>query len=322
MANIVPPIPPSMAGSTAASTAGPSAAPALTLANPPQGLTQVAPGTAIQGTVVASETPGTLAIQTPVGTLNVPSTLTLPNNAVLSLLLQSLTPQARLLITAINGQPPGQILQSQPGNTPTASTPGAPGGQRRHYLRYRFLSAPRPSLPLLSCPNLHLTDSPAPPYKQTHRTRRKVPRQQQCKEQAAQRRRSARWHNWQNRRPERLVYRIQLGDQPPHHLGHPHPRRPQAPPAKHQIYCRPLIKPAPKYRYASPTFNRRHPEWHRHYLRYHRLHFRSGKSSQVFSPAQHRRDWRPCKHRRDNCHSPSRRHRKAQSSLLKLPVGH
>jgi len=128
MANIVPPIPPSMAGSTAASTAGPSAAPALTLANPPQGLTQVAPGTAIQGTVVASETPGTLAIQTPVGTLNVPSTLTLPNNAVLSLLLQSLTPQARLLITAINGQPPGQILQSQPGNTPTARTPGAPGG--------------------------------------------------------------------------------------------------------------------------------------------------------------------------------------------------
>ncbi|MGY8992302.1 MAG: hypothetical protein ACKVHL_12050, partial [Rhodospirillales bacterium] len=57
------------------------------------------------------------------------SNLALPNNAILTLLLQSVGPQARLLITAINGQPPGPTLPAQPGAIPSAVTPGtaAPG---------------------------------------------------------------------------------------------------------------------------------------------------------------------------------------------------
>jgi hypothetical protein len=121
MANTVPPIPPTpptLAGSPA------PAPPALTVANPPPGLSQVAPGTAIQGTVISAGAPGAFGIQTPVGTLSALSNLALPNNAILSLLLQSLGPQARLLITAINGQPPGPLVPTQPGAIPSALTPG------------------------------------------------------------------------------------------------------------------------------------------------------------------------------------------------------
>ena len=121
MANTVPPIPPTpptLAGSPA------PAPPALTVANPPPGLSQVAPGTAIQGTVISAEASGVFGIQTPVGTLSALSNLALPNNAILSLLLQSLGPQARLLITAINGQPPRPLVPTQSSATPSALTPG------------------------------------------------------------------------------------------------------------------------------------------------------------------------------------------------------
>ena len=121
MANTVPPIPPTpptLAGSPA------PAPPALTVANPPPGLSQVTPGTAIQGTVISVEASGAFGIQTPIGTLSALSNLALPNNAILSLLLQSLGPQARLLITAINGQPPGPLVPTQSGATPSALTPG------------------------------------------------------------------------------------------------------------------------------------------------------------------------------------------------------
>ena len=122
MANIVPPVPPSAAGSPpSGSTATPANTPAITVTTPPPGLSQVAIGTAILGTVIPSDLPGTIGIQTPVGTLNVPNTLTVPNNAVLTLLLQALTPHARLLITAINGQPPSTALQTQPGTLPAAN---------------------------------------------------------------------------------------------------------------------------------------------------------------------------------------------------------
>jgi hypothetical protein len=96
----------------------------LTVANPPPGLSQVAPGTAIQGTVISAEASGVFGIQTPVGTLSALSNLALPNNAILSLLLQSLGPQARLLITAINGQPPRPLVPTQSSATPSALTPG------------------------------------------------------------------------------------------------------------------------------------------------------------------------------------------------------
>ena len=121
MANTVPPIPPTpptLAGSPA------PAPPALTVANPPPGLSQVAPGTAIQGTVISAEASGAFGVQTPVGTLSALSNLALPNNAILSLLLQSLGPQARLLITAINGQPPRPLVPTQSSATPSALTPG------------------------------------------------------------------------------------------------------------------------------------------------------------------------------------------------------
>ena len=124
MANTVPPIPPALTGSAATNSAAASTIPALTVANPPPGLSQVALGTAIQGTVFTAESTGAFGIQTPVGTLNVLSNLALPNNAVLTLLLQSLSPQARLLITAINGQPPGQALQTQQGPAPSTVLPG------------------------------------------------------------------------------------------------------------------------------------------------------------------------------------------------------
>ncbi|MEQ8193580.1 MAG: hypothetical protein RIB59_03735 [Rhodospirillales bacterium] len=123
MADTVPPVLPTAAGAPPSGTAAPANAPAVTVPTPPPGLSHVAIGTAIQGTVVPSDTTGIVRIQTPVGLLNVPTHLALPNNALLTLLLQSLTPQARLLITAINGQIPALTLQKQ-----SASSGGAQAG--------------------------------------------------------------------------------------------------------------------------------------------------------------------------------------------------
>ncbi len=166
MANIVPPIPPSAAGSLPSNLAAPGALPTLTVSNPPPGLAQVAIGTAFQGTILAADpagaTPGIIGIQTPIGILNVSSNLTFPNNAILTLLLQTLTPQARLLITAINGQPPAQTLQTQPGGLPTA--PGTP-----------IASAPTPSVsvgtaPVITATVLPNTSSSAQPATTTQPT--------------------------------------------------------------------------------------------------------------------------------------------------------
>ncbi len=111
MTAVVPPPPPT----------GPSVPPApqpiVVVPDPPVPLTRLSPGARLDGIVLAQDAKGQVQIQTSLGTLAVQTTVPLPRDAVVVLLVQSLGPQAQLQIAFLDGRPP-----------PVGARPALPGG--------------------------------------------------------------------------------------------------------------------------------------------------------------------------------------------------
>ncbi len=105
MTAVVPPPPPT----------GPSAPPApqpiVVVPDPPVPLTRLSPGDRLDGIVLAQDAKGQVQIQTSLGTLAVQTTVPLPRDAVVVLLVQSLGPQAQLQVVSIDGRPLAAALR-------------------------------------------------------------------------------------------------------------------------------------------------------------------------------------------------------------------
>ncbi len=121
MATVTPPPPPP----PPTPPQGPSA-PTVTVNNPPASLMAATLGSKFDGLVTIQDGSGVLQVRTPVGTLAVQTVLPIPQGSTLALTLQTLLPQAQLLITAIDGKAPHIALRAAGGGARPAGT--APGG--------------------------------------------------------------------------------------------------------------------------------------------------------------------------------------------------
>ena len=99
MASITPPLPP-------LPTQTPSARlPTVTVPKPPPSLSQLPPGTRIEGIVVGRAEGGQVQVQTSSGTISVQTNFPLPEKAELVLQVLSRAPLYRLQLASIDGRP-------------------------------------------------------------------------------------------------------------------------------------------------------------------------------------------------------------------------
>jgi len=120
----------------------PQPAPSLIVLNPPQALTQLNIGAILEAAIAGRIGKEQLLLQTPFGQLTVQTPLALPQQGILGLQLQALTPAVQFLVTSIDGKPITQALRHTEGaatgaphakgasaavSSATAATPLGPG---------------------------------------------------------------------------------------------------------------------------------------------------------------------------------------------------
>jgi hypothetical protein len=119
MTTVVPPPPPMLPSAPSAPL------PTIIVSNPPSLLLQLPLGALFNATLLGpAAAKGTVQLQTPMGTLTAQTGFPLPANAALTLVIQNLGQQARLLITSVNGTPlsPGGRAATPPAQ---GAAPGA-----------------------------------------------------------------------------------------------------------------------------------------------------------------------------------------------------
>ena len=120
MSTVAPPPPPNLPSAPA------PVVPTLTVPNPPPSLTALSVNARIEGQVLAQLGNNQVQIQTPVGPLTVQTAIILPQNALLGLVIQTLTPQVKLQLTSIDGKQAQQALAAVPPGPPGRALPPPP----------------------------------------------------------------------------------------------------------------------------------------------------------------------------------------------------
>lgn len=125
MSTVTPPPPPSLPPAPVPSL------PTVTVAAPPPALLAAQLNAKLEGQVLAQLGQGQFQIQTPLGLLTVQSTVALPRDALLSLVVQALTPQVRLQIATVDDRSATLALRnaSPSGQPQPSATPQPIGGQ-------------------------------------------------------------------------------------------------------------------------------------------------------------------------------------------------
>lgn len=113
MSTVAPPPPPSLP------TVPLPSLPTVTVAAPPPALLAAQLNAKLEGQVLAQLGQGQFQVQTPLGLLTVQSSLALPRDALLTLVVQALAPQVRLQIATIDERPAALALRGAVLDGPT-----------------------------------------------------------------------------------------------------------------------------------------------------------------------------------------------------------